>query len=83
MEQLLLYTTTGCHLCEIALQLILSSQKTTEFQVELVEISDSESLVDQYGIRIPVVADKKGGAELGWPFDYEQFQQFVDGLSRC
>ncbi len=48
---------------------------TGDINIDKVEISDSEELVQQYGVRIPVLVAKKG--ELGWPFEY---QDLVDWL---
>ncbi len=66
-----LYTTLGCHLCEDALALLNQYQQSHQgiLQLAEVEISDSEQLIEQYGIRIPVVKVMSSGAELGWPFD--------------
>ncbi len=80
MKHLILYTTQGCHLCEIALQLIQRTLARENFRLEEVEISASERLVDDYGIRIPVLADPESRAELGWPFDAQQLLNYVDQL---
>jgi glutaredoxin len=80
MKHLILYTTQGCHLCEIALQLIQRTLARENFRLEEVEISNSERLVDDYGIRIPVLADPESRAELGWPFDAQQLLNYVDQL---
>ena len=80
MKQLLLYSTSGCHLCEVALQLIQQNLDAGLYELAVVEISDSDQLVDQYGIRIPVVAHSDSCAELGWPFDESEFQSFLASL---
>ena len=66
-----LYTTLGCHLCEDALVLLIEYQQTHKGSLELaeIEISDSEQLIEKYGIRIPVVKVVSSGEELGWPFN--------------
>ena len=76
MKELILYSTVGCHLCEQALALIepvLGSQ----YQILEVDISESDDLMERYGIRIPVVARSDNGAEIGWPFDQQQFMDFL------
>lgn len=67
--QLLLYTTSGCHLCELAAALL----DARNLSYRSVDIADDDALFDRYGVRIPVLADGQG-RELGWPFD-------ADGLA--
>ncbi|MDG1773731.1 MAG: glutaredoxin family protein [Oceanicoccus sp.] len=77
MKELILYTTVGCHLCEQALELI-EPVLEPKYQIVKVDISDSDDLINRYGIRIPVVARSDNGAEIGWPFDQQQFLLFID-----
>lgn len=74
---LLLYTTAGCHLCEQAEALLDVLKTQHQVSVEAVEISVSEELVEQYGIRIPVVKNKDTEEELGWPFTYEELVSLI------
>jgi len=69
-----LMTTEGCHLCEQAFDMLrhlLSTKVEYQnlFEIEGVEISDSDSLVNEYGIRIPVLVINK--QELAWPFEID------------
>lgn len=74
-----LYTTVGCHLCDEALAMLHRARRDgIEVDVCEVEISDSESLMRAYGIRIPVLRIEGRNEELGWPFDYEQMIQFIE-----
>lgn len=75
MKALTLYTTAGCHLCEEA-ELILRycQQYEPAIQWQAVDIANDPALVEQYGVRIPVI--RKGDAELGWPFDPCQVMAF-------
>ncbi|GGL41390.1 hypothetical protein GCM10009091_24180 [Pseudomonas brenneri] len=45
--------------------------------VELMDISESETLFEAYGLRIPVLRRVDTGAELDWPFDTEQVVAFL------
>ena len=63
---LLLYITSGCHLCEQAENLI---RQQTDLPVTLVEIADDAQLLEQYGVRIPVLHHQGIGGTLDWPFD--------------
>jgi len=69
--KLILYTTLGCHLCEQAALIIakVQAQHLPELQIEAIDIADHDDLVEQYGIRIPVVLSEQGRNDLGWPFD--------------
>lgn len=74
----ILYTTLGCHLCEQA-QAVLNCFENLEY--ELVDIANDDALVERYGIRIPVVKEKEGDREIGWPFDPESFAAWLtEGL---
>jgi hypothetical protein len=46
--------------------------------IEAVEIADSEDLMDQYGVRIPVIRVDHRDDDLGWPFDRQQLQLFLE-----
>lgn len=71
-----LFTTAGCHLCELALTQLQTLQQQLPIDIHSVEIGDDDALVAEYGVRIPVVkcADT---AELGWPFDLPQLLAFL------
>ncbi|WP_257264332.1 glutaredoxin family protein [Endozoicomonas sp. ONNA2] len=71
MILLTLYTTSGCHLCEKAEQMLNFLQKQKVCRWVAIEISDDDLLVDRYGERIPVIATAEG-RELGWPFTPEE-----------
>lgn len=74
-----LYTTVGCHLCEEALAMLQRLEASHELEICDVEISESESLMAAYGIRIPVIAVTGRDDELGWPFSIEQLEAFIAG----
>lgn len=70
---LVLYTTSGCHLCEQA-QLLIEEElagagSPGRWQLVFRDIADDEALMQRYGIRIPVVRRTDNDEELGWPFD--------------
>ncbi len=82
MQTFILYSTEGCHLCELAEAVIARSPNVNRFVCRVVDIADSDELMEQYGIRIPVVKDEASGAELGWPFDLQQFEHFLQQCQR-
>jgi len=61
---LILYTTSGCHLCELAEEILYAQN----LRFTPVDIADDIELIQRYGVKIPVIADQQG-RELGWPFD--------------
>jgi hypothetical protein len=72
---LILYSTSACHLCEEALQIVQPIAKAVNLDLLQVDIAGDESLETLYGLRIPVlVFDKR---ELGWPFDTPQLLKFL------
>ncbi len=77
--ELTFYTTDGCHLCEEAKELLqqLLSACPEQYQIETIDIIEAESLIQQYGTRIPVVKRNSSVSDLGWPFDYEGLLKFV------
>jgi len=73
------YTTDGCHLCEEATGLLqqLLAQYPEQYQIELIDIVESDRLVELYGVRIPVIAKQDDTDGLGWPFDGAQLLTYV------
>ena len=85
-QTLYLYTTLGCHLCEQALAIVQPVLAETSVEngviLELVEISEQESWVEQYGIRIPVIRLANQEEELGWPFDADAVVRYLARVSK-
>jgi hypothetical protein len=71
-----LFGTLGCHLCEVAEAELLTLVEHG-LLVELIDIGENAAMVDEYGLRIPVLRRVDTGAELDWPFDAEQVVQFL------
>jgi glutaredoxin len=74
MQRFVLYSTSGCHLCEEAGRLIRSIQG---FAVTEVDIATDEALLALYATRIPVLRAVDSGAEIGWPFSAQQVQAWI------
>lgn len=72
----ILYGSEGCHLCELAEQIVFGFVDKSD--VELVDIVDSDELVTLYGTSIPVVERRADGSKLYWPFDANAFEFFVN-----
>ncbi|MGB1296980.1 MAG: glutaredoxin family protein [Psychrobium sp.] len=71
-NDVILYSTDGCHLCELAQEQL----ETLKVRYQVVDIIDDNELVERYGVRIPVVLNSKQ-QELGWPFELPQLQEFL------
>ena len=75
--ELILYHTSGCHLCELAEALVADAlAEGADIQLTRVDIANSQALVDRYGWSIPVLVNDK--AELCWPFDLAQLQTWLN-----
>ena len=80
MAALVLYSTSACHLCELAEDLLREAQARGEkLEYEKIDIADDDALIEQYGVRIPVLRRLSDNAELGWPFDGHTLQIWLAG----
>lgn len=79
MPVLYLYTTLGCHLCEQAHAMIGPVVASKGIEIESVDIANSDTLMERYGIRIPVVRLSDRSDDLGWPFDEPAFLAYLQG----
>ncbi len=75
MKKLKLYSRIECPLCEYAEELL----QDAGVEYELVDIDDSDELIQRYHVKIPVIAG--GVKELNWPFTVEAAQKLAKELS--
>lgn len=75
--ELLFYTTSQCHLCELAEALLVSTPMPTPIPVDVVDIAHSKELVERFGTRIPVLQRSDTEQELDWPFTRDQLLTFL------
>ncbi|CAM3067384.1 glutaredoxin family protein [Vibrio mytili] len=71
---LILYSTEGCHLCEMAFALVENVGLAK--QTDIVDIAFDNDLFSRYGVTIPVL--KYQESELNWPFDLEQLTNWLE-----
>ncbi|MDE1232474.1 glutaredoxin family protein [Vibrio aestuarianus] len=69
-----LYSTEGCHLCEMAFE--LTQQAKISHQVDIVDIAFDDELFYRYGVTIPVL--KYQQSELNWPFDLQKLLHWLE-----
>jgi len=76
-----LFSTSGCHLCEVAERLLLDVLPAFGDAIScyIVDIADDDALIECYGTRIPVLL-AVSGQSLNWPFDADQLRSFLRGL---
>ncbi len=77
MNQLILYYTEFCHLCDEAEALVLAAGLSES--LEKIEIDDDPGLLERYEIYIPVLKRSDNQQELFWPFDQQQLAAFLEG----
>lgn len=77
MKKVLIYSRTGCHLCEIAIDQINSVRNEKNFQVEIKLIDGSNDLEEKYGEQVPVIfIDEK--IHDYWRVDLERFTKAIN-----
>jgi hypothetical protein len=77
--RLMLFGTSGCHLCEEA-EVIVNA--CVPDGVDYVDIAEQEQWQEQYAMRIPVLYDPVTKQELGWPFDPREVEEFIVQVAR-
>jgi hypothetical protein len=76
-----LYSSDGCHLCEQALALTINV--IPDHQIKVVDIiddtsiNDKQSLVELYGVHIPVLERLSDNRKLFWPFEQSQVVELI------
>lgn len=77
--ELILYHTSGCHLCELAEEVVAKTVSAgADIDLILVDIATSDDLMGRYGWTIPVLTN--GASELNWPFDVAKLQAWLANL---
>jgi hypothetical protein len=77
----ILYGTSACHLCEHAEEIIQSVNKNKEINYILLDISESEDLLETFGLIIPVLACTATREKLHWPFNEDALIAFINRTS--
>ena len=77
MKKVTVYSRTGCHLCEIAIDLIKSVKQENNFSLEIKLIDNDSELEKEYGEQVPVILiDEK--AHDYWRVDLTRFTKAID-----
>lgn len=75
--QVVFYGTSACHLCEQAKELLWPLLTEFNLRLQEVDIADSDRLLEQYSLQIPVLKLTTKHDELVWPFDSIQLRNFL------
>lgn len=70
-----LYSSEGCHLCELAYALCHELEQNGELNV--VDIVENETLVAEYGVHIPVLERTSDNKKLFWPFNQQDVNELI------
>jgi hypothetical protein len=76
--QLILYSTSSCHLCEQAIA-ILKHSSFFDISCHEIDIAEDDGLLATYGTKIPVLRLEKTGQEINWPFTQLDVHKLIDG----
>ena len=76
-----LYSTVGCHLCDLAKAIIWPLLVEHQFRLVEIEIADDDDLIARYGVRIPVLGSPLCERELNWPFSVSDINSFFTELA--
>lgn len=77
MVQLILYSTSHCHLCEEAEALLTSLTKQYDINWVPIEITNDDNLVEKYGTKIPVIKRVDNHSEISWPFSAKEIANLI------
>lgn len=75
IKQLHLYSTLHCHLCDLAYSIAI---KIPDISIIVIDVADDETLLAQYGVRIPVLQRQDTKTELNWPFSKADIEELLE-----
>ena len=64
-----LYSTSHCHLGELAEAILVDLALSHDLSWTVIEIADDANLLSRYELSIPVLARLDMGQEIAWPFN--------------
>ena len=76
MKKVTVYSRSGCHLCEIAIDQIKSTMGELKFELEIKLIDDDIKLQEEYGEQVPVILIEEKVHDY-WRVDLERFIKAV------
>jgi glutaredoxin len=76
MKTVTIYSRTGCHLCEVAINQIESVKSKITFDLEIKLIDDNPELEKAYGEQVPVILIDQQPHDY-WRVDVDRFTQAI------
>lgn len=76
LKQVTVYSRTGCHLCEIAIDQIKSTIGELKFELDIKLIDEDLKLQEEFGEQVPVILIE-GKIHDYWRVDLERFKKAV------
>jgi glutaredoxin len=76
MKKVTVYSRSGCHLCEIAIDRIESTMDELKFELDIKLIDNDIKLQEEYGEQVPVILIE-GKVHDYWRVDLERFTKAV------
>jgi glutaredoxin len=76
MKKVTVYSRSGCHLCEIAIDRIESTMDELKFELDIKLIDNDIKLQEAYGEQVPVILIE-GKVHDYWRVDLERFTKAV------
>lgn len=73
--KLVLYSTEGCHLCDVAKVRLQPFRQQIDYRV--IDIVSDDDLVAQFATSIPVLGDLTTHRLLFWPFECKDIEEFI------
>jgi hypothetical protein len=77
---LALYSTSHCHLCEIAESLLKKLAAKYDLKCAVIEIADDSQLSALYEAKIPVLKRLDNNMEIYWPFSETDIELFINNI---
>ena len=77
MKKVTVYSRSGCHLCEIAIDRIKSTMDNLKFELDIKLIDDDFKLQEEYGEQVPVTLID-GKIHDYWRVDLERFTKAIE-----
>ena len=76
MKKVTVYSRSGCHLCEIAIDRIKSTMDELKFELDIKLIDDDVKLQEEYGEQVPVILIEDKVHDY-WRVDLDRFTKAV------
>ncbi len=71
------FTRHGCHLCQVAIELLETMQPDLDFRIEKIYIDNNENLEKLYGEQVPVI-HIDGEHHDYWRVDPDRFKSSLE-----